>query len=61
MARSKKKGAPQNRTVHYTRKVPPRPLWMKIVRITGMIILGVLMLLMIIEAIMQYVHVIRKH
>jgi hypothetical protein len=60
MARNKRKGAPKNRTVHYARKAP-RPLWMKIVRITGMVILGLLMLLMIIEGIAQYVHVIRKH
>jgi hypothetical protein len=61
MARNKKKGAAVHRTLQYARKTRPRPLWIKIIRIIGMIMLATGMLLVIIEAVMQYVHGIRKH
>ncbi|OJW13911.1 MAG: hypothetical protein BGO48_04130 [Mucilaginibacter sp. 44-25] len=61
MARNKRERAAAHRTVHYARKIQRRPLWIKIIRIFGMIILAIGMLLIIIEAVIQYVHVIRKH
>ncbi|GAB2972339.1 hypothetical protein [Mucilaginibacter agri] len=61
MARKKRALPNKHRVVYYNRKVKPKPAWMRITRIIGMIIVVTALILAMIGMAMKYYHVVTKH
>jgi uncharacterized iron-regulated membrane protein len=61
MARKKRAQPNKHRVVYYGRKVQPKPTWMRVTRIIGMVILTAVLILAMIGMAMKYYHMVTKH
>lgn len=60
MARKKRASPNKHRVVYYNRKVAPKPTWMRVTRIIGIIFLTVFMILAMIGMVRKYYNTVTK-
>jgi hypothetical protein len=61
MARKKRALPNKHRVVHYGRNIQPKPKWMRVTRIIGMVIVVIVMILAMIGIAIKYYYMVTKH
>jgi hypothetical protein len=60
MTRKKRVNPNRHRVIYYGRKVLPKPPWMRVTRLIGMVVITIVMILAMIGMAVKYYHLVVK-